>query len=571
MSFQTGPGRVTLLLLIAIAGQGSDAIAQGPAVQYIPLKASELPAKARSLLGQNVEVFADFFTTPINIGPGALAGYFTSAEHGGGTQFLDVVFDRADSTAVRWMVDNGCRQTCRGVFVLGKVVLPARLAQPPALAMPEISYESKTGAAVAGSDLAATVAALERQGAAKPLLPPHAMLPKPSVAAPLPPPAATNDSTKSKQRLKPGVSSEMWQSMVNHADSVGARANDDALLIIRGPERPATFETSYRSIRNTGLWMLFEPFPYQDMTTLWPRVAIVVQEKPEFRTFRGENPDAGYAERLIRMLDAKLRQGTLPSQFFANGQPATDYCWRLWAKVWTGPARSEDITPFNWCYSETRFNESLSPVSKWGSSPKTNMLLNHISTGTTRTTGPVPPETPLPLAYHPLYAPTTPMVGSLLLDMGIPLDPVVPDGRVWFLEDSAPYTRPEPTAAPVSNPATVAAAPPVAAALTPKAPETTPTFAAIVADVRRGKVFLPVGTADGVRCDAEYPILRRAGSVTTPVGKIKIIEARESSAVGVVMAGDARFFDCVVACPPGGIKQSSPQKVEPTTCGTTPP
>src|SRR2546422_779229 len=145
MSFQTGPGRVTLLLLIAIAGQGSDAIAQGPTVQYNPLQASGLPAT-------------------------------------------------------------------------------------PVLAMTEISYESKTGAAVAGSDLAATVAALERQGAANPLLPPHAMLPKPSVAAPLPPPAATNDSTKSKQRLKPGVSSEMWQSMVNHADSVGARANDDALL-----------------------------------------------------------------------------------------------------------------------------------------------------------------------------------------------------------------------------------------------------------------------------------------------------------------------------------------------------
>jgi hypothetical protein len=113
VSYQTWLARVTLLLA-AIGTAGSDAIAQGPAVQYIPLKASEFLARAPTLVGQNVEVFAQFFTIPFPIEPGG-SGWFSEYERGAGTPFGDVVFDKANQQAVQWMVKN-CTQTWNGVF-----------------------------------------------------------------------------------------------------------------------------------------------------------------------------------------------------------------------------------------------------------------------------------------------------------------------------------------------------------------------------------------------------------------------------------------------------------------------
>ena len=102
-----------------------------------------------------------------------------------------------------------------------------------------------------------------------------------------------------------------------------------ALTALRG-KRPENFETYYRGVRDTGLSMLFERFRYRDTSTLWPRVAIIIEERPELH-------------------------GNIANEFFENSKTETDYCWRFRAKVWGGPARSEDIAPFNWCFSETRF------------------------------------------------------------------------------------------------------------------------------------------------------------------------------------------------------------------------
>jgi hypothetical protein len=538
------------LLLIAIGSAGRAAIAQRRVVGYVPLKASELPMLAPRLVGHDVEVFAEFFTaTPLNSPRRGVVGSFSAGEHGSGTQLGDVVFDTTAQEAMQWIVRNDCRRTCSKVFVRGRIVRRP-FAQTPVLEMAEISYESKIGVRPASSDLADKIAALERPGAAKPLLPPHTILPKPSGGLPVQPPVATKDSTtdstKNKPRLRPGASDSIWQSMVNRAEEQRRRDFNADLLIISGPERPKDFETSYRSIRYTGLWKLFTSFPYQDMRTLWPRVAIIVQEKPDLQA-------------------SLLPNGALPvgpRGFFANGQPATDYCWRLWARVWTDSARSVDIAPFNWCYSETHFNESLSPVSLWGSRPATNMHLNRFSTGTTRTTGPVPPETPLPRTNYGLSGPNTPMVGSLLLDMGIPLgDPAMPDGRVWFLEDSKPYEErePAPAPAPVNNVLVALPLPPAEAEPAPP-PRSARTFAAIVADVRRGQIMITVGGSDGVSVDDEYPILRREGAKVTQVGTIKITEVANTSATGTLTSGEARFYDCVRACPPPtAITQSSPQ------------
>jgi curli biogenesis system outer membrane secretion channel CsgG len=99
------------------------------------------------------------------------------------------------------------------------------------------------------------------------------------------------------------------------------------------------------------------------------------------------------------------------------------------------------------------------------------------------------------------------------------------------------------------------------AAAAPKIRETIAAITALVADVSGNQLVINVGTAGGVRIGTEYVVVRpgreikdpATGSVlrrvTTPVGKIKIISADETSAMGMLTGDPAHVGDCVGACP----------------------
>jgi hypothetical protein len=133
--------------------------------------------------------------------------------------------------------------------------------------------------------------------------------------------------------------------------------------------------------------------------------------------------------------------GSMPSEYFHNSQTETDYTWRFRAKVWTDATNSIDIAPFNWAFSEMRYNTPYSEVPIWGRTPKMNVPvpagLAAAAPGTQPAALPIAPRYPLPDSpdYHRLFHYNTIMVGNLLLDMGFRYNR--PDGRVWFVEDIA--------------------------------------------------------------------------------------------------------------------------------------
>jgi hypothetical protein len=134
--------------------------------------------------------------------------------------------------------------------------------------------------------------------------------------------------------------------MEAHAKWRGQAEADDRRAIIRGPDRPGDFETYYRGVRDTGLADLFAKSPYRNSSTSWPRVMIVIEEKPKF-------------------------SGGMPSEYFhSSSKTETDYTWRFHATVWTDATHSIDIALFNWAFSEMRYNTPYSEVPIWGRTPK---------------------------------------------------------------------------------------------------------------------------------------------------------------------------------------------------------
>jgi hypothetical protein len=191
----------------------------------------------------------------------------------------------------------------------------------------------------------------------------------------------------------------------------------DATSGIRGPDRPADFETYYHGVRDTGLANLFAQSSYRNSSTSWPRVMIVIEEKPKFN-------------------------GGMPSEYFhSSTKTETDYTWRFHATVWTDATHSIDIAPFNWAFSEMRYNTPYSEVPIWGRTPKQNvsppagLRAAAASPSTQPAALPIAPKSPLPEQpdYHRLFHYNTIMVSNVLLDMGFNYNR--PDGRVWFVED----------------------------------------------------------------------------------------------------------------------------------------
>jgi hypothetical protein len=278
----------------------------------------------------------------------------------------------------------------------------------PVLDVSDISKESKVQAAAEENQQVKAIESKDEAGLVKEVLPPHTNPTGEAAKAWLdriPTTSPSYDRAKS-----------VWDNMQAHANWRMQADADDTRAIIRGPERPANFETYYRGLRDTGLSNVFAKYPYRNSSTSWPRVMIVIEEKPTFH-------------------------GGMPSEFFhSSSKTETDYTWRFRAVVWMDPTHRIDIAPFNWCFSEMRFNTPYADVPIWGRTPKLNVPPPaglQAAAGDPKDPAPIAPKYPLPDSpeYHRTFHYNAIMVGNLLLDMGFRYNR--PDGRVWFVEDIA--------------------------------------------------------------------------------------------------------------------------------------
>jgi hypothetical protein len=95
----------------------------------------------------------------------------------------------------------------------------------------------------------------------------------------------------------------------------------------------------------------------------------------------------------------------------------------------------------------------------------------------------------------------------------------------------------------------------------PMIQETVTAISGLVADVAGSELTINVGTTNGVRVGTEYAVVRPGREIkdpatgrvlrrtTTPVGKLKITSADETSAVGTLSGGTSQVGDCVGSCP----------------------
>jgi hypothetical protein len=320
--------------------------------------ASDWRTQSPGLVGSRVEVSGNLSTQLMINRRSSFSntGWMTDA---GNKKLATVLFDQIDDEQIAWMRKNRCSETCAGVFVRG-VVVSGGGSRAPILRMIDVSFESRAGG-VAASMVQLDSAHGDTPAVEKQLLPPGGV-------------PTTRDLNRQKG-------------------------------MIPGSERPANFDTYYRSIRDTRLSKVFVNYPWNTGRNAWPRVALVVEEAPT--------------------------GGTGALGYMRGGDKIKDRCWRLRARLWTGPAASQDIAPFNWCLSEMRFNVPYDDVALWGMTPATSMAEHN--TGPDRTLGPNPPYLAAP-RFH--YADgshgDTIMLGNILLDMSFGLG--VPDGRVWVAD-----------------------------------------------------------------------------------------------------------------------------------------
>ncbi|HSV15214.1 MAG TPA: hypothetical protein VLI90_13225 [Tepidisphaeraceae bacterium] len=394
-----------LLVMFALAPFALAQDAAAPAggdTQYISLTPAEFSEKAPDLLNKDVEVAGDI-QLPSMMSRKSV-GTMVDPTSG---KVLVQLMAQPGSPALEWLVGGDRQANTHGVFARGKVVT-SRYYSFPVLQLTDISKESKVKAAAEKKEQVQAVETKEAAGLAKDVLPPHTNPTGEAAKAWLdriPTTEASYDRAKS-----------VYQNMQDHANWRGQAEVDDNHALIRGPQRPANFETYYRGLRDTGLSNIFKKFPYQNSHTSWPRVMIVIEEKPRFN-------------------------GGMPSEFFHNStKTETDYTWRYRATLWMDATHKIDIAPFNWAFSEMRYNTPYSEVEIWGRTPKHNVPP---APGVEGTAGdpanPVPIATKYPLpddpAYHRTFHYNTIMVGNLLLDMGFNYNRQ--DGRVWFVEDIA--------------------------------------------------------------------------------------------------------------------------------------
>jgi hypothetical protein len=361
---------------------------------WIRIDIRDWDAHAREYDGKRVELRGSFQTSLIYEGATA-EGRLTTGEPGVSGK-VRVLMDSISPEQVQWFQANRCHVICNGVFVRGTVVsnpfnLGRRALKYPALLrMIDASFESRGGAAPAS--FVTIDQAPSGTTANKPLLAPGTI---PTV---LPAGAVTRIPVQ-----------QQTTTQVDHANALRARSQWDSQGMIPGPERPESFETPYRSIRDTHLSNVFARYP-RSGNHMWPRVALVI-----------ENGGGGNAPAI--------------EPYWRGGEKIVEMCYRLRARLWTGPAASEDIAPFNWCLSEMRFNVAYRDLVIWAHSPASNMLEE--TTGARVTLGPNPPMARPPnWVFGHYFSGDVIMLANTLLDMQFPFAPRI-DGRVWIVDERA--------------------------------------------------------------------------------------------------------------------------------------
>ena len=392
------------LLILAISSIAVAQPASSPPAadaEYISLTPAEFAEKAPDLLNKDVEVAGDI-QLPSMMSRKSVG---TMVDKATGKVLVQLIA-KPGSPALEYLV-GGDRQTkTQGIFARGRVV-KIRDYDFPVLDLSDVSKESKVKAAADKKEQLTTVQNKEAAGLAKSVLPPHT---NPSDAAAKEWLDRVPKTSPSYDRAK-----SVWDNMQAHANWRAQAEADDRRALIRGPERPANFETYYRGVRDTGLADLFAKYPYRNSRTSWPRVIIVIEEKPKFN-------------------------GGMPSEFFhSSTKTETDYTWRFRATIWMDATHSVDVAPFNWCFSEMRYNTPYSEVPIWGRTPKLNVPppAGFSAPADATVPPPIAPKYTLPDSpdYHRTFHYNAIMVGNVLLDMGFRYNR--PDGRVWFVEDLA--------------------------------------------------------------------------------------------------------------------------------------
>jgi hypothetical protein len=390
-----------LLVLMATAAVAQQAAPAASEAQYLALTPQEFADKAADLVGKDVEVSGDIIV-PQMLSPKSVG---TMNEKASGKVLVQLVA-KPGSPALQWLIGGDRVTKNQGVFARGKV---AKVRDQFVLDLTDISKESKVQAAANTKANVEAITNKDQAGLVKEVLPPHTN--------------PTGEAAKAWLDRIPSTSpsfdraKSVWDNMQAHANWRGQAEADDRRAIVRGPERPANFETYYRGLRDTGLSNIFAKAPYRNSSTSWPRVQIIIEEKPKL-------------------------QGAIPSEYWhSSNKTQTDYTWRFRATVWTDPSHKIDIAPFNWAFSEMRYNTPYSEVPIWGRVPKQNVpppagVIAATTTGPSEL--PIAPKIPLPDRpdYHRLFHYNTIMVGNILLDMGFNYNR--PDGRVWFVEDLLP-------------------------------------------------------------------------------------------------------------------------------------
>ena len=420
---------------VALAAPAPHAQAPPPAPQtgaaaaadsgWTLVQASEWRTRAPGLIGRRVELSGDL-STQFYVDPGES---FSNTGEMRGTSWRDplatVLFDQISTEQARWFRTNKCVETCVGVFVRGIVLSdrPGRMCgappdprcseTPPVLRMTDISFESRAGG------VAASMVQLDSArdpDASKPLLPPGAVPNKDATSAVvMGGVGAPTDTVKKKGGLLGRLKAMGFTATVGSGRKRQKAGPAEGMFMYGDPP---LLETYYRNIRDTQLYRVFANSPWNTGQSMWPRVAFVVEDAAQ----GGANSITPYTK---------------------GGDELRNRCWRLSARLWTGPAASRDIPSFNWCLTEMHYDVLPDPgggapfirtapvgMALWGMTPKVSM--SDKNTGPERTMGPNPPYTPV-MRFHfrDEQGAECIMLGNILREMAFEFG--VPDGRVWVV------------------------------------------------------------------------------------------------------------------------------------------
>lgn len=384
-------------------------------VKWTSVRAENWKAEAPKLTGKYVEVANAGMFSQLMVSRTNSFGNNGWLSDSTGKQVGTVLYDRLSDDGIQWLRKAKCSEKCQGVFVRGMVV---KNGSGMALRMIDASYDSRAGLAAAGAE-ALNIAAADPD-AKKPLLPPGGV-PNKDATGPWGGESAgavANASAPAPEAPKKG-------GLLGKLAKVGVTVSSGKSAAPAKAEKPGTFvfgppsilNTYYRNIRDTELKGLFANAQWNAGRTMWPRVALIIEEIPH--------------------------DYTTATTYLKWGEDMRNGCWRIRARIWTGPAANKEVKPFNWCLTEMKYDSIMAGntpmirvaaqgLPEWAKTNKT--MFSDQNTGPEGTEGPNPPYLPaVRFRYETPTASDAIMLGNVLREMSFNYG--VADGRVWVLQE----------------------------------------------------------------------------------------------------------------------------------------